>query len=91
MAGTYGYCTYPLVFTKPSDNSEVALLVLRLLYEQGHGELLQLWQTAGSVQMYGLPEQLFKLGPIEIYPARIPKAPDFWHPAMWSGAAPYQE
>ena len=34
--------------------------------------------------MYGLPEQLLKLGPIEIYPARIPKAPDFWHPAMWS-------
>ncbi|MGQ7191231.1 hypothetical protein ACUODJ_57735, partial [Escherichia sp. HC-CC] len=31
----------PLVFTKPSDNSEAALLALRLLYEQGHGELLQ--------------------------------------------------
>lgn len=30
------------------------------------------------------PEQLLKLGPIEIYPARIPKAPDFWHPGMWS-------
>lgn len=31
----------PLVFTKSSDNSEAALLALRLLYEQGHGELLQ--------------------------------------------------
>ena len=45
----------PLVFTKPSDNSEAALLALRLLYEQGHGELLQTVATAGSVQMYGLP------------------------------------
>lgn len=42
------------------------------------------WQTAGSVQMYGLPEQLLKQGPMDIYPARIPKAPDFWHPQMWS-------
>lgn len=30
------------------------------------------------------PEQLLKQSPIEIYPARIPKAPDFWHPTMWS-------
>lgn len=85
MAGTYGYCTYPLVFTKPSDNSEAALLALRLLYEQGHGELLQTvanrWQRT---DVWPALEQLLKLGPIEIYPARIPKAPDFWHPGMWS-------
>lgn len=30
------------------------------------------------------PEQLLKQSPIEIYPTRIPKAPDFWQPAMWS-------
>lgn len=45
----------PLVFTKPSDNSEAALLALRLLYEQGHGELLQTVANRCSVQMYGLP------------------------------------
>lgn len=49
----------PLVFTKPSDNSEAALLALRLLYEQGHGELLQtvanrwqrtdVWSATGAV------------------------------------------
>ncbi|HHU9818076.1 TPA: hypothetical protein ACULAA_004664, partial [Escherichia coli] len=75
----------PLVFTKPCDNSEAALLALRLLYEQGHGELLQTvanrWQRT---DVWPALEQLLKLGPIEIYPARIPKAPDFWHPAMWS-------
>ena len=75
----------PLVFTKPSDNSEAALLALRLLYEQGHGELLQTvanrWQRT---DVWPALEQLLKLGPIEIYPARIPKAPDFWHPGMWS-------
>lgn len=40
----------PLVFTKPGDNREAALLALRLLYAQGHGELLQTvanrWQRA---------------------------------------------
>ncbi len=40
-AGTYGYCTYPSCLYKTSDNSEAALLALRLLYEQGHGELPQ--------------------------------------------------
>ena len=45
----------PLVFTKPSDNSEAALLALRLLYEQGHGELLQTVANRWHVQMYGLP------------------------------------
>ncbi|ENQ9332666.1 WGR and DUF4132 domain-containing protein [Escherichia coli] len=75
----------PLAFTKPSDNSEAALLALRLLYEQGHGELLQTvanrWQRA---DVWPALEQLLKQGPMDIYPARIPKAPDFWHPAMWS-------
>lgn len=75
----------PLVFTKPSDNSEAALLALCLLYEQGHGELLQTvanrWQRA---DVWPALEQLLKQGPMDIYPARIPKAPDFWHPAMWS-------
>ncbi|EJC6321991.1 DUF4132 domain-containing protein [Escherichia coli] len=75
----------PLVFTKPSDNSEAALLALRLLYEQGHGELLQTvanrWQRT---DVWSALEQLLKQGPMDIYPARIPKAPDFWHPAMWS-------
>ncbi|EMV2793556.1 DUF4132 domain-containing protein [Escherichia coli] len=75
----------PLVFTKPSDNSEAALLALRLLYEQGHGELLQTvanrWQRT---DVWSALEQLLKQGPMDIYPARIPKAPDFWHPQMWS-------
>ncbi len=55
MAGTYGYCTYPSCLYKPSDNSEAALLALRLLYEQGMANYCKPWQTAGSVQMYGLP------------------------------------
>lgn len=75
----------PLVFTKSSDNSEAALLALRLLYEQGHGELLQTvanrWQRT---DVWPALEQLLKQSPIEIYPTRIPKAPDFWQPAMWS-------
>lgn len=75
----------PLVFTKSSDNSEAALLALRLLYEQGHGELLQTvanrWQRT---DVWPATEQLLKQSPIEIYPTRIPKAPDFWQPAMWS-------
>ncbi|VCZ18732.1 hypothetical protein BANRA_00012 [Escherichia coli] len=86
MAGTYS-ALIPLVFTKPSDNSEAALLALRLLYEQGHGELLQTvanrWQRT-DVWSAAVAKQ----GPMDIYPARIPKAPDFWHPQMWS-AAPY--
>lgn len=65
----------PLVFTKPSDNSEAALLALRLLYEQGHGELLQTvanrWQRT---DVWSALEQLLKQGPMDIYPARIPKA-----------------
>lgn len=75
----------PLVFTKSSDNSEAALLALRLLYEQGHGELLQTaanrWQRT---DVWPALEHLLKQSPIEIYPTRIPKAPDFWQPAMWS-------
>ncbi|ETJ38827.1 hypothetical protein Q604_UNBC07153G0001, partial [human gut metagenome] len=63
----------PLVFTKPSDNSEAALLALRLLYEQGHGELLQTvanrWQRT---DVWSALEQLLKQGPMDIYPARIP-------------------
>ena len=66
----------PLVFTKSSDNSEAAFFALRLLYEQGHGELLQTvanrWQRT---DVWPAPEQLFKQGPMDIYPARIPKAP----------------
>ncbi|MGC6686747.1 DUF4132 domain-containing protein, partial [Escherichia coli] len=71
----------PLIFTKSSDKSEAALLALRLLYEHGHGELLQTvanrWQRT---DLWPALEQLLKQSPIEIYPARIPKAPDFWHP-----------
>ncbi|EQV91301.1 hypothetical protein G893_02642 [Escherichia coli KOEGE 71 (186a)] len=74
----------PLVFTKPSDNREAALLALRLLYEQGHSELLQTvanrWQRA---DVWLALEQLLIQNPLEIYPPRIPKAPDFWHPTMW--------
>ena len=75
----------PLVFTRSSDNNEDALLALRLLYEQGYSELLQTvanrWQRT---DVWPALEQLLKQSPVEIYPARIPKAPDFWHPAMWS-------
>ncbi len=75
----------PLIFARSGDNSEAALNALRLLYEQGHGELLQTvanrWQRT---DVWPALEQLLKQSPIEIYPARIPKAPDFWHPTMWS-------
>lgn len=39
------------------------------------------WQRT---DVWSALEQLLKQGPMDIYPARIPKAPDFWHPAMWS-------
>ncbi|MCJ8705544.1 molybdate metabolism regulator, partial [Escherichia coli] len=75
----------PLVFVKPCDNSETALFALRLLYEQGHSELLQTvanrWDRA---DMWPALEKILTQNPMEIYPARIPKSPDFWHPAMWS-------
>lgn len=75
----------PLVFVKPCDNSEAALFALRLLYEQGHSELLQTvanrWDRA---DMWPALEKILTQNPMEIYPARIPKAPDFWHPQMWS-------
>ncbi|ENL2968487.1 DUF4132 domain-containing protein [Escherichia coli] len=75
----------PLIFARSGDNSEAALSALRLLYEQGHGELLQTvanrWQ---HTDVWPALEQLLKQGPMDIYPARIPKAPDFWHPTMWS-------
>lgn len=75
----------PLIFARSGDNSEAALSALRLLYEQGHGELLQTvanrWQ---HTDVWPALKQLLKQSPIEIYPARIPKAPDFWHPTMWS-------
>lgn len=75
----------PLVFVKPCDNSEAALFALRLLYEQGHSELLQTvanrWDRA---DMWPATEKILTQNPMEIYPARIPKAPDFWHPQMWS-------
>ncbi len=75
----------PLIFARSGDNSEAALNALRLLYEQGHGELLQTvanrWQ---HTDVWPSLEQLLKQGPMDIYPARIPKAPDFWHPTMWS-------
>ena len=38
------------------------------------------WQRA---DVWPALEQLLKQGPMDIYPARIPKAPDFWHPQMW--------
>ncbi len=52
---------------KPSD-SEAALLALRLLHEQGHGELLQTGGKPLAARTDVWPaEQLLKLGPIEIY------------------------
>ncbi|EHK3036138.1 DUF4132 domain-containing protein [Escherichia fergusonii] len=75
----------PLIFARSGDNSEAALSALRLLYEQGHGELLQTvanrWQ---HTDVWPALKQLLKQGPMDIYPTRIPKAPDFWHPTMWS-------
>ncbi len=70
--------------TKPSDNSEAALLALRLLYEQGHGELHKPWQTAGSVQMYGPPWSSCLNRVNGHFTGTHSKSPDFWHPAMWS-------
>ncbi|SPX10146.1 molybdate metabolism regulator MolR-like protein [Escherichia coli] len=42
-------------------------------------------QTAGIALICGQPwKKYLPRNPMEIYPARIPKAPDFWHPQMWS-------
>ncbi|EMB4082106.1 DUF4132 domain-containing protein [Klebsiella aerogenes] len=74
----------PVAFGKAGDHREAAINALRLLSQQGHLERLKSvalrWDEP---QLWPVLEQLLTQDPLENYPARIAKAPDFWQPARW--------
>lgn len=74
----------PLVFDKPNDNREAAIDALRLLYQEGHAEQLQsVAQRWNIAELWTELERLLTQDPLESYPARVSKAPDFWQPTLW--------
>jgi hypothetical protein len=74
----------PLAFDKAGDNREAAINALRLLYQEGHSELLKTvarrWKEP---TLWSALEQLLTQDPLDNYPAHTPKAPDFWRPTLW--------
>lgn len=74
----------PLAFDKPGDNREAAINALRLLHQEGHGNLLQtVARRWNEPALWPALEQLLLQDPLDNYPARTPKAPDFWQPVLW--------
>lgn len=74
----------PLAFDKAGDSREAAINALRLLYQEGHHALLQtVAQRWHEPRLWPALEQLLTQDPLDNYPARTPKAPDFWQPALW--------
>lgn len=74
----------PLAFDKPDDNSEAAIIALRLLHQEGHGGQLQTVASRwDEPALWPALEHLLTQEPLDNYPAHIPKAPDFWQPARW--------
>ncbi|WP_167519621.1 WGR and DUF4132 domain-containing protein [Intestinirhabdus alba] len=74
----------PLAFGKAGEDREAAINALRLLYQQGHAGLLQaVTRRWDAPQLWPALEQWLNQTPQDHYPARIPKAPDFWQPARW--------
>lgn len=74
----------PLAFDKPGDNREAAINALHLLHQEGHGNLLHAvalrWNEPA---LWPALEQLLLRNPLDDYPPRTPKAPDFWQPTRW--------
>ncbi|HGM5489770.1 TPA: DUF4132 domain-containing protein [Serratia fonticola] len=74
----------PLALDKVGDNREAAINALRLLHQEGHADLLH-----SVARRWNMPElwtvlaQLLTQDPLDIFPARVPKAPDFWQPTLW--------
>lgn len=74
----------PLAFEKAGDSREAAINALRLLHQEGHHALLQtVAQRWNEPRLWPALEQLLTQDPLDNYPARTPKAPDFWQPALW--------
>nr|WP_287860204.1 DUF4132 domain-containing protein [Klebsiella sp.] len=74
----------PLAFDKAGDSREAAINALRLLYQQGHEALLQtVAQRWNEPPLWAALKLLLTQDPLDNYPARTPKAPDFWQPALW--------
>ncbi|MEE7535258.1 DUF4132 domain-containing protein [Klebsiella huaxiensis] len=74
----------PLAFDKVGDSREAAINALRLLYQQGHEALLQTVALRwNEPPLWAALKLLLTQDPLDNYPARTPKAPDFWQPALW--------
>lgn len=74
----------PQAFDKAGDNREAAINALRLLYQQGHEALLQTVALRwNEPQLWAALKLLLTQDPLDNYPTRTPKAPDFWQPALW--------
>lgn len=74
----------PLAFDKAGDSREAAINALRLLYQEGHHERLKaVAQRWNEPALWAELEQLLTQDPLDNYPVRIPKAPDFWQPTLW--------
>ncbi|MBZ7514042.1 DUF4132 domain-containing protein [Klebsiella grimontii] len=74
----------PLAFDKAGDSREAAINALRLLYQEGHHERLKaVAQRWNEPALWTKLEQLLTQDPLDNYPVRIPKVPDFWQPTLW--------
>lgn len=74
----------PLAFDKAGDSREAAINALRLLYREGHHERLKaVAQRWNEPALWTKLEQLLTQDPLDNYPVRIPKVPDFWQPTLW--------
>lgn len=74
----------PQAFDKAGDNREAAINALRLLHQEGHSERLKtVAQRWNEPALWLALEQLLAQDPLDNYPTRTPKAPDFWQPALW--------
>ncbi|WP_411752065.1 DUF4132 domain-containing protein [Serratia sp. (in: enterobacteria)] len=74
----------PLALDKVGDNREAAINALRLLHKEGHADLLHSVALRWNVpELWTALAQLLTQDPHDIYPARVPKAPDFWQPTLW--------
>lgn len=74
----------PLALDKAGDKREAAINALRLLHQEGHADLLHSVALRWNVpELWTALAQLLTQDPHDIYPARVPKAPDFWQPTLW--------
>lgn len=74
----------PLALDKTGDKREAAINALRLLHQEGHTDLIHAVALRWNVpELWATLMQLLTQDPLDIYPARVPKAPDFWQPTLW--------